>query len=183
MLAVSEEEIINRAQRGDVQAVGTLYDLHHERIYRYVWSRVGQQRLAEDLTGEVFARMVANLPDYRPVGQPFQAWLYRIAHNLIADHYRQDGGNEMMSLDGMVGIKEMTESPDAVVERVLTAERIQKALDRLDPTQREVVVLRFLVGLPLQEVAAAIGKTVAATKSLQHRGLTYLRLELQQIRG
>lgn len=183
MLETSEAEVVNRAKCGDVYAVGTLYDLHYERIFRYVWSRTGQQRLAEDLTGEVFTRMVANLPDYRSTGQPFQAWLYRIAHNLIVDHYRQDGGNEMMSLEVIKDTKETADPPDIAVDRVLTAERIHHALDRLDPMQREVVVLRFLVGLSLQEVAAAIDKTVAATKSLQHRGLTYLRLELQQIRG
>lgn len=112
-------ELVQRAQNGDVEAVGELFDRHHEPIFRFAWSRVGDRQVAEDLTGEVFTRTVRSLPDYRLEGIPFRAWLYR------------------------------------------------------------VVVLRFLVGLSLEEVAAAVDKTTAAVKSLQHRGLKSLRLALR----
>jgi RNA polymerase sigma-70 factor (ECF subfamily) len=160
--------------------MGEIYDRHHLHIFRYVCSRVGDNHSAEDLTGEIFARMVANLPDYRPMGVPFRAWLYRIAHNLVVDHYRKEGGQVLVPLDHADGLAGEGNNPDAIVETKLTVERIQRALDTLDQSQREVVVLRFLMGLSLREVALTLDKTVAAVKSLQHRGLLALRAALQQ---
>jgi len=158
-----------------MEAAGELYDRHNQHIFRYVWSRVGDQRSAEDLTGEVFSRMVAKLPDYRTTGVPFRAWLYRIAHNLIVDHQRKQGSHVLVPLNRAEDLYEEGNNPASVVERQLTLERIQRALETLDPSQQEVVVLRFLVGLPLQDVALTLDKTVASVKSLQYRGLIALR--------
>lgn len=180
MLDSGDTALVRRAQGGDVSAIGELYDRHHERIFRYVWSRVNNKNLAEDLTGEIFTRMVSNLPDYRSVGLPFPAWLYRIAHNLIVDHYRKNSGRSPLPLDHAESLSGGRDNPDSIVEHNVTLERLRRALERLDQAQREVVVLRFLAGLSLQEVALALDKTVAAVKSLQHRGLAALRVELAQ---
>ncbi len=180
MLGSSEASLVRRAQGGDVDAIGELYDRHHKHIFRYVWSRVHDNRAAEDLTGEIFTRMVISLADYRPMGVPFRAWLYRIAHNLVVDHYRKESGHVWVPLDHAENLSEEGNSPALIVERQLTAERVQRALAKLDPSQREVVVLRFLAGLSLREVALTLNKTVAAVKSLQHRGLVALRLALRQ---
>jgi len=176
----SDVDLVRRAQGGDVEAVGELYDRHHTRIYRYLWSRVRDRHLAEDLAGEVFVRMVKDLPGYQPRGIPFQAWLYRIAHNLAVDHQRASGRHELVPLYHAEGLNAEGQDPASKVERQLTVERVESALGALDPIQREVVVLRFLVGLSLREVAAALDKTVAAIKSLQHRGLAALRVALQE---
>ena len=176
----SDVDLIKRAQGGDVEAVGQLYDRYHTRIFRYLWSRLREPQLAEDLTGEVFARMVRDLPGYRPRGIPFQAWLYRIAHNLAVDHQRMQVRHPLVSLDDAESLKAEGQDPAARVERQLTVERVEQALEALDPTQREVIVLRFLVGLSLREVAAALNKTVGAIKSLQHRGLVVLRAALNE---
>ena len=104
MLDSKDADLVRRAQAGDVAAVGDLYDRHHKAIFRYVQSRVHGKDLAEDLTGEIFTRMVANLPDYRPMGVPFRAWLYRIAHNLVVDHYRKEGGQVLVPLDHADGL-------------------------------------------------------------------------------
>ena len=176
----SDVDLIKRAQGGDVEAVGKLYDRYHTRIFRYLWSRLREPQLAEDLTGEVFARMVRDLPGYRPRGIPFQAWLYRIAHNLAVDHQRMQVRHPLVSLDDAESLKAEGQDPTARVERQLTVERVEQALETLDPTQREVIVLRFLVGLSLREVAAALNKTVGAIKSLQHRGLVVLRATLNE---
>lgn len=162
-----------------MDAAGELYDRHNEHIFRYVWSRVSDNQTAEDLTGEIFARMVASLPDYRSTGVPFRAWLYRIAHNLVVDHYRKEGSRVLVPLQHAEGLTEESNSPDSIVEHRLAVERVRRALARLDPSQREVVVLRFLVGLPLREVALTLDKTVAAVKSLQYRGLVALRAVLE----
>jgi RNA polymerase sigma-70 factor (ECF subfamily) len=158
-----------------MEAAGELYDRHNVHIFRYVWSRVHDPQTAEDLTGEIFVRMVANLPGYRSRGVPFRAWLYRIAHNLIVDHHRAEGSQVVVPLQHADDLSEEGNDPASIVEQELRLERVQRALDRLDPAQREVVVLRFLVGLPLREVALALDTTVAAVKSLQYRGLMALR--------
>jgi len=161
-------------------AVGKLYDRHYTRIFRYLWSRLRDPHLAEDLTGEVFARMVRDLPNYRSTGVPFKAWLYRIAHNLAVDHQRAASRHESVPLYHAEGLNVDDADPGRAVERKLTVERVVAALETLDPTQQEVVVLRFLAELSLREVAAALDKTVAAVKSLQHRGLIALRGALQE---
>jgi RNA polymerase sigma-70 factor (ECF subfamily) len=174
-----DADLIKRAQQGDSEAVGELYDRYNERIFRYVWARVHDALTAEDLTGEVFARMVAALAGYRFTGVPFGAWLYRIAHNLVVDHHRKEGGRVLIPLQHVEEHPGSMANPDAVVDQLLKLERVERALVRLDPLQREVVVLRFVVGMPLQEVAQALDKTVAAVKSLQYRGLIALRAELK----
>ena len=180
MLNLSDADLVKRAQGGEVNAVGELYDRHHESIFRYVRSRVGDQSLAEDLTGEIFTRMLVSLPDYRLRGIPFRAWLYRIAHNLVVDHYRKKSGRPSVPLCHAESMGETESNPASIIDHKLTLERVQRALDSLDPSQQEVVVLRFLLGLSLREAALAVGKTVSAVKSLQHRGLKALRVALEQ---
>lgn len=180
MLNSNDADLVKRAQGGDVNAVGELYDRHHESIFRYVQSRVGERNLAEDLTGEIFTRMVTSLPGYRLRGIPFRAWLYRIARNLVVDHYRKESGRLSVPLYHAESTGEAGGNPASIIEQKLTLERVQRVLARLDPSQQEVVVLRFLLGLSLREAALTLNKTVAAVKSLQHRGLKALRVALEQ---
>jgi RNA polymerase sigma-70 factor (ECF subfamily) len=171
-------ELITRARTGDVEAVGRLYDQHHAEIFRYLWARVGERPLAEDLTGDVFMRMLMALPRYRPGAAPFRAWLYQIARNLLIDHFRKTGKRTMVSLQHAETLNDDAPDVVTVVDRHLTMEQIHRALTRLDETQREVVTLRFLSGLSLREVAETLGKTEPAIKALQHRGLAALRQAL-----
>ncbi len=176
---LGDSELVARAQGGDVDAIGRLYDQHHESIFRYLWLRLGDWQAAEDLTGDVFMRMLTALPGYHSVGLPFRAWLYRIAHNLLVDHFRKADNRVLVSLDE---IKEQNgeNDPASATEQKLLVARVNHALSQLDQNQREVIVLRFVIGLPLREVAGAVNKTEAAVKSLQHRGLAALRLTLGQ---
>ncbi|RMG99337.1 MAG: sigma-70 family RNA polymerase sigma factor [Chloroflexi bacterium] len=175
MFDLSDRELVRKAQRGDVAMVGKLYDRHRERIFRYVWARVRDVHLAEDLTGEIFARMVAALPHYRVQDVPFEAWLYRIARNLVVDFVRRRAMREEVPLQFADGRVQESNGVTAVVERQLTMERVLDALDSLDGLQREVILLRFVVGMPVKEVAKVLEKSPAAVKSLQHRGLRTLR--------
>lgn len=175
---MDDTELVKRAQRGNKQAVGKLYDRHQPHIYRFVWSRVQHQQTAEDMTGEIFTRMVKNLPHYQDSGTPFRAWLYRIARNLLTDYFRQSA--RQIPLDEVENLMESTESLDTVVQHKITVSSVTEALAKIDPEQREVVVMRFLVRLPIKEVAISLNKTVPAVKSLQHRGLQALRATLQQ---
>lgn len=181
MLDTNDVELVRRAQQGDSQAIGELYDSHRERTFRYVWSRVYDVRLAEDITGEVFMRMVERLHTYEPGETPLQAWLYRIARNLIIDQYRKRGRFAEGPLHEVIELTmDFDHNPSVIVEQQLTVERIRLALDRLEPAQRDVVELRFLGGLSLNEVATVLDKTVPSVKTLQHRGLLALRTALRQ---
>jgi RNA polymerase sigma-70 factor (ECF subfamily) len=161
-----------------VDAAGELYDRHNERIFRYVWARVREEQTAEDLTGEVFTRMVGNLAGYRTTSVPFQAWLYRIAHNLIVDHYRKQGNRMLVPLAQAEQVREEGNSPASIVEQRVALGQVQEALEALEPSQGEVIALRFLVGMPLREVALTLDKSIAAVKGLQYRGLITLREQL-----
>ncbi len=173
----SEPDLVARARGGDVDAIGALYDQHHESIFRYLWLRVGDRCVAEDLTGDVFMRMLTALPHYQSVGLPFRAWLYRIAHNLMIDHWRKTNSREAVPFDTLQEQEDESDPPSAIDQKLLT-DRLTRALAQLEPNQREVIALRFGMGLPLSQVALAMGKTEAAIKSLQHRGLSALRLVL-----
>ncbi len=176
-------ELVKRAQNGDTSAIRELYLRHHEQIYRFIWSRGHDPVLADDLTGEVFLRMVANLPKYQDRALPFHAWLYRIARNLLVDHYRRNQKRETMPIENFAEEPTGGKSPEKTTELMLTFERVRQALEKLAPDQREVVELRFLAGLSLKEVALTIDKTVSAVKSLQHRGLSSLREKIDAQKG
>lgn len=164
-------------------AIGELYDRYHELIFRYIWSRVTDLQLAEDLTGDVFTRMVINLPKYRPTRVPFLAWLYRIARNLVIDNYRKMASQNQLPLEQAKNISTDEQSPAEMVENQIIIEQIQVALQKLKPFKQDVLILRFIVGLPVKEVASILGKTSSSIKVTQHRALKDLRLILESHTG
>jgi RNA polymerase sigma-70 factor (ECF subfamily) len=177
---LSDAELVERAQNGAPEAVGLLYDRHHTRIFRYLRARIYDTHLAQDLTGEVFLQMVAHLPDYRSTGVPFSAWLYRIAHNHLVNHIgRKENQYQHVPLVWVGSLGHKDDNPAQVVERQLALEEVQQALERIDETQREVIILRFWLGYSLKEVAALLDKTVAAVKSQQYRGLLALEVAMK----
>jgi len=172
--AVEEGDLVTRAQQGDLEAIGQLYDQHHVSLLKYTWSRVADRETAEDLTGEVFLRMVRGLPRYRPTKTPFRAWLYRIAHNLVIDHYRSEGDQESVPLE----IAEVTRGegdPAEALDQALEMEHLHGVLANIKPVHHDVVVLRFLIGLSIRETAKVLGRSQASVKAMQHRGLIELR--------
>jgi RNA polymerase sigma-70 factor (ECF subfamily) len=170
-----------RAQLGNLSAVRDLYLEHHEHIYRFIWSRVHDPSQADDLTGEVFLRMVSALHSYQDRAIPFRAWLFRIARNLVIDWFRENCRHPSVSLEDAAGMLSAGESPEERLEQTMSLEQVLQALERIEPAQREVVELRFLAGLSLKEAALAINTTVAAVKALQHRGLETLKLCLKDV--
>lgn len=164
---------IQRARQGDSSAIGDLYQEYHLPVFRYLYYRIGDPHTAEDLTSEVFIRMIRSLPGYQPQDVPFLAWLFQIARNLSIDHFRKTNSINLVSLEETLngGQEDLTKT----VERNLTSERLAQALGNLNDDQREVIVLRFLAGMPIAEVAQALAKSENAIKGLQRRGLTALR--------
>jgi RNA polymerase sigma-70 factor (ECF subfamily) len=173
--------LIEQAQAGDIEAVGLLFDKHYRSMFRYFYARVGQRQQAEDLAGELFTRMVHHLPSFEPTGVPFRAWLFRIAYNLTMDHFRVANGKELVTLEQAATVTEPEQSPVRQVEQQMTSETLLETLETLVPDQRQVIILRFLAGLSLQETADVMERTLSAVKAMQHRGLKTMRTTLAQV--
>jgi RNA polymerase sigma-70 factor (ECF subfamily) len=172
-----EDELIRRAKQGDRQAIGELYRRHVDVIYRYVWARVVDEAVAEDLTAQVFLKALEGLPTYEPMGKPFVAWLYRIAYARIVDHWRRRE-NRKVPLDGTLPSREPR--PEELLQAEAEWRMAIDLLARLTDDQQDVLILRFIGEMPLSEVAETLGKTLGATKALQHRALASLARMLQQ---
>jgi RNA polymerase sigma-70 factor (ECF subfamily) len=169
----SDSTLLSRARAYDQAALAELYDLYAPAMYAYIYRRVGDAALAEDLTGELFLRMLRAIRDGVSWRKSFSAWLYRAAHNLVVDHYRRTGRTEHVPLDESVAGGDRL--PDKAVEHQLEAERLRRALEQLTPEQQEVLALRFGEDLTARQVGELIGKTTGAVEALQRRGLAALR--------
>ncbi len=144
-----------------------IYDSNAPRIFRYIYHRLGDQALAEDLTAEVFARFL----QARVAPDNVTAFLYRMAHNLIIDHLRRH--RPALPLDDSIPAER--DDPLSLVEIEMERVRVRRALTRLTPDQQQVIVLKFLEGLSNEEIGNILGKDAGAVKSLQHRALSTLR--------
>lgn len=172
-IEVVSPEVIARAQNGDSEVIGELYERYNLDVFRYLFYRLGDRHAAEDLTSEVFLRMIRALRGYRSQNASFDAWLFQIARNLAVDHLRKMNVRNHVSLEEfMVAEKEEV---DGTVERKLTSDKLVKALNRLNADQRDVLVLRFVNGMRLEQVAQTLNKSVDSIKGLQRRGLIALR--------
>jgi RNA polymerase sigma-70 factor, ECF subfamily len=171
-------ELVLLAQKGNMAALAALYDQHYGLIFRYLRAHLGDRHAVEDLTGDVFQRMLAGLAGYRAQGVPFRAWLFRIAHNLLIDHYRRAGRAVVVEWDDSLPAVDTGADPASRVEQTLAIEKVYRALAGLDAHQREAVTLRFIGELSVRETALALGKSEHAVKALQRRGLAALRLAL-----
>jgi len=168
-----ERELIQRAKAGDCDAFAEIYDRHQPAIHRYISYRVGSAATAEDLTSEVFVRLVDRIDDFTYQGRPLLAWLYTIARNLVNDHHRKGGQHEMVALDE--SLKASTPNPETVANDALDFDRCVEALNQLTEGQRQVIILKFLEGLDNKTVAQLMDKSYGAVKALQHRGLATMR--------
>src|SRR3954454_16288758 len=163
------------AKSGDPDAIRFLYLRYADNVYGYVCSIVRDEHEAEDVTQQIFAKLLTALQRYEPRSVPFSAWILRIAHNAAIDHMRSRRAVPC----------EEVRSPE--LEDVdLSRERsrdLQTALDKLPPEQRDVIVMRFVMGLSPKEIADRIGRSEDAVHGLQHRGRTTLRRELTALQS
>jgi RNA polymerase sigma-70 factor (ECF subfamily) len=166
---VREDLLVDRARRGNADAFGQLYQLHLDRIYRYVYYRVGSSNEAEDLTEHVFLKAWEAIGRYESRGLPFAAWLYRMAHNAVIDHYR--ARRPMTSIDETFDLEDERQNPVASAEALFDREELRVAIGRLNPDQQTVILLRFSEGLSHAEVGRILGKSEGAVRVIQHRAL------------
>lgn len=174
-----QEALLDRASRADPSALSKLYDQYVDKIYSYIYHRVGQTDLAEDLTGQVFMRMLEAVRGGRPWQTSFSGWLYRIAHNLVIDYYRRRHRATFVDIDEAPPISTTIGDPERVTQARLESEHLRTALGRLTEEQAQVITLRFLEELSIAEVAAIMEKTEGAIKALQYRAVLALRRVMQ----
>ncbi|MDP9237523.1 MAG: sigma-70 family RNA polymerase sigma factor [Chloroflexota bacterium] len=170
-----ERETVDRASRGDQQALGDIYDWYMPRIFRYAVARLGNTADAEDLTEEVFLKMLGAIGNFRWKDVPFSSWLFRIAHNHVASHFRsgaQRGGATVGIPEDMVDRRHDLAS---ALELQMQIEEIRRATELLPDAQREVIALRFVSGLSIAETANVLGKREGNVKALQHKAVAKLQ--------
>ena len=173
MPEVLNPDLIRRAKEGEPEVVSALYDRYQRGIYRYLYYRVGDPQTAEDLTSEVFLRMIEALSNYNNQNISFQAWLFQIARNLSIDHYRKIGTQRDVQLEDKY--PEQGAEPLELIAQELTGEKLRRALVDLPDNQRDVIVMRFISGMPIGEVAQVLHKSDDSIKGLQRRALLALR--------
>ena len=176
---MDEKELIDRAKQ-DKEAFGELYERYVERIYNYVYYRTGNAADAEDLTAKIFMRAMQHIGNYEHQGVPFSAWLYRIAHNLVANWHRDRSRRQIIALDDIVQWHAHGESPEFFTELMEDRERLALAIRRLPTDRQELLTLKFVERLPNAEIGDIMGRSEGAIKSLYHRTLLALREDLQE---
>ena len=177
-------EIIDRAQRRDAVAFEQLVDAYSTRLFGYLYRMTGKRDLAEDLMQEVFVRVVRNIESYDHDGR-FEAWLFRIATNLMRDRVRRvqrsprsvslsEQADDAVGLSGTLAASG-DNPPDAAMQLAEDVDRLQKALAKLPAVERETVMLRHFSELSFNEIARVMGTPLGTALARAHRGLIKLR--------
>ncbi|MCI0384071.1 ECF subfamily RNA polymerase sigma factor, BldN family [Streptomyces sp. CNQ085] len=167
-------DLVERAQGGEAEAFGHLYDQYSDTVYRYIYYRVGGRATAEDLTSETFLRALRRIGTFTWQGRDFGAWLVTIARNLVADHFKSSRFRLEVTTGEMLDANEVERSPEDSVLESLSNAALLDAVRRLNPQQQECVTLRFLQGLSVAETARVMGKNEGAIKTLQYRAVRTL---------
>ncbi len=175
MSEADEAQLLAAALEFNEVALSELYDRYEAKIYHYIYRRCGEQALAEDLTAQVFLKMLESIRDGKSWHSSFSGWLYRIAHNLVIDQYRRRDRQPSVNIDDAPPTASDLEDPVETAQMNIDAERLRAAIGRLTDEQSEVVSLRFLEGYSIAEVAAMVGRSEGAIKALQYRAVAALR--------
>ncbi len=173
-----EQALVQRAMARDRYAFACLYDRHVHRIYRYFACCTRARSQAEDLTAQVFLKAWASIAEYHWIGRAFSAWLLQIAHNIAVDHFRQ--WSEVTSLDGRAAPADLQADFEAVTLGEVTAKELRNAIVRLTPDQQQVILLRFVEGMPTEQVAEIMGRQLGTVQTLQYRALVSLERILRR---
>jgi len=169
-----ERSLLERARQYDPQALEEIYDRYFDRLYRYAYRYLGEARAAEDLAAEVFLKLLEAIKNSRAPHTHLQAWLYRVAHNLLMDQFRRQKVEPPLPLELEEERLPGLSDPSIAVEEAITRQQLWEAVTKLTEDQRQVILLKFGEGLSNAEVGRILGKPEGAVKSLQHRALRAL---------
>jgi RNA polymerase sigma-70 factor (ECF subfamily) len=177
--AASDDDrlLIERVRRGDQDAARALFERYFDRIYNYVYARLGRVEDAEDLAIDTMTRSLTRLDLFQDQGVAFSSWVYRIAHNATIDHYRRQGKVTLVPLENAT-LPESDDPSQLALDELSNAE-LRDALGQLTDEQQQVLILRFFQDLSAVQVAEVIGKSVGAVQALQHRALASLERVLK----
>lgn len=182
MADLNDDAGLVAAAKSDPEAFGALYERYVKKIYNYLYYRTGNAHDAEDLTERVFQRAMVNLDGYTSRGLPFSAWLYRIAHNLVANWHRDQGRRQMVPLNE-VGPQDMaalrTEAPETLAETHEEQASLLQVIRQMPGERQQLLILKFVDHLSNAEIGVVMHRSEGAVKSLYHRTLLALRDELQ----
>ena len=167
-------ELVRRAQAGDAEGFGLLYDRYVDVVYRFLCHRVGDRATAEDLTSETFVRALRRIDSLTFQGRDVGAWLVTIARNLVLDHVKSSRHRLEVATADMRDADRAVPGPEEAVLQRITNAALLAGMQQLSDEQRECLVLRFLRGLSVAETAAAMGRKDGAVKALQHRAVRRL---------
>lgn len=181
MAETGDDVTLARAAQGDLEAFGLLYEQYVGRIYNYVYYRTGNIYDAEDLTERVFMRAMRHIPNYHDRGLPFTAWLYRIAHNLVANWHRDNSRRKEIPLDDGLQPIYQGEHPEHELLRTEERERLLGAIRGLPADRQQLLILKFVEHLSNVEIGQIMGRSEGAVKSLYHRTLLTMRDELETV--
>jgi len=172
-----DEIALINAAKNDPVAFGELYKQYVDRIYNYIYFRCGNVRDAEDLTEKVFFKAMSHIKGYKHMGLPFSAWLYRIAHNLVANYHRDRARKQEISLEEIPGqvFPQMKLNPEKRVEASQEVQDLLHTIRKLSPIRQELLLLKFVDRLSNAEIGKVLRKSEGAVKSLYHRTLLELR--------
>ena len=163
----------------DQDAFGEIYERYVTKIYNYIYYRTNNSQDAEDITAKVFYRAMAHIQNYEDKGVPFQAWLYRIAHNLVANFHRDESRRKIIPLDDYLALSLKSDAPDKQAEHNEETATLMNAIRRLPAERQQLLVLKFVQDKSNIEIGEIMNRTEGAIKSLYHRTLLALRDELQ----
>ncbi len=175
---LTDDEAIIQASQGDNDAFSVLYQRYVRRIYNYIYYRTGSVHDAEDLTERVFFRALNHIQTYNNRGLPFSAWLYRIAHNLVANWHRDNKRKKEVPLEDHVFSLRQGDHPESRLVKGQEIEGLLVAIQKLPTDRQNLLILKFVERLSNEEIAQIMGRSEGAIKSLYHRTLTTLRDEL-----
>lgn len=173
---LTEEEILINKSRTDPEAFGLLYERYVDKIFNYVYFRVGSTDDAQDLTAKVFFKALKSISSYRHMGLPFSAWLYRIAHNLVANYHRDRSKMVEISIENLtITDTSKASAPEVQLSKQQDNAYLLKLINDLSPQKKELIILKFVQRLSNEEIGQIFGKTEGAIKSLYHRTLLELK--------
>lgn len=173
-----DDVLIPAASGGDGDAFSQLYERYVKRIFNYVYYRTGNVNDAEDLTERVFLRAYGHINNYRDMGVPFSAWLYRIAHNLVANWHRDNLRRQEFSLDDHLDLSAKGEHAEVSIIKDQEAEGLLSVIRGLPDDRQQLLILKFVEHLSNAEIAVIMKRSEGAVKSLYHRTLLQLRNDL-----
>ena len=171
----NEKEILKQAAQGNEEAFGLLYENYVDRIFNYIYYRTGNVHDAEDLTARVFQRAMKHIPNYQDRGVPFSAWLYRIAHNLVANWHRDRSRKKEIAITEMMSLPAKNEPPETTLLRTEKQDALLRLIRTLPQDRQQLLILKFVEGYSNAEIGKIMNRSEGAVKSLYHRTLLALR--------